>query len=272
MSGVVHQIVLMYSSAMTNHSGADISVVSFLGLLGHRLRWRLLGELAESDRQVHELCTALGEPQSLVSYHLAQLREAGLVSTRRSSADRRDAYYTVNLTVLRRALSAAGTGVHPGLRLASLPSPAIGPGPRPDVLFVCTGNSARSQLAEAILRDAAGPAVDVVSAGSHPKQVHPHAVEVMAAAGIDLSTARAKHLAEFEGRQFSHVITLCDRVREVCPEFGGARRAHWNIPDPSVDPDGLPAFQRVADDLRDRVGFLRYRLAADLLDPAEASR
>ena len=97
----------------------------FLQLAGHPLRWRLLGELARSDRMVHELTGLVGEPQNLVSYHLGKLRDARLVSARRSSADRRDAYYTVDLTRVGDLLSATGGALHPGLRLTPPPAPAV---------------------------------------------------------------------------------------------------------------------------------------------------
>ena len=85
-----------------------VAVPEFLQLAGHPLRWRLLGELTRSDRMVHELTGLVGEAQNLVSYHLGKLRDARLVSTRRSSADRRDAYYTVDLTRIGELLSATG--------------------------------------------------------------------------------------------------------------------------------------------------------------------
>src|SRR5262245_17845237 len=94
---------------------------AFLQLAGHPLRWRLLSELARSDRMVHELTELVGEPQNLVSYHLAKLRDGRLVSAHRSSADRRDTYYTTDLGRIGAGLSATGGALHPGLRLT--PSP-----------------------------------------------------------------------------------------------------------------------------------------------------
>jgi protein-tyrosine-phosphatase/DNA-binding transcriptional ArsR family regulator len=229
-----------------------------LGLAAHPLRWRLLGELAGSDRQVHELTEALGVAQNLVSYHLGQLRTGGLVTARRSSADGRDTYYHLNLARCGQLLADAGGALHPALRLTP-PAATVHSGRT--VLFLCTGNSARSQMAEALLRKHSGGAVTAHSAGSHPKPLHPHAVTAMAEYGIDLSGARTKHLEEYAGRRFDHVITLCDKVREVCPEFPDHPvPVHWSVPDPAREPDGYPAFQRVAVDLAARVGFLLHRV------------
>jgi protein-tyrosine-phosphatase/DNA-binding transcriptional ArsR family regulator len=241
-----------------------VTTPTFLRAAGHEVRWRLLGELAASDRQVHELVTLVGQPQSLVSYHLGRLRQARLVTARRSSADGRDMYYRLDLAHCGALLSELGGSLHPALRMTPTPPPAMPRGRRRlRVLFLCTGNSSRSQLAEAMLRQRAGSAVTVRSAGSRPKPVHPDAVTVAAEYGLDLTQARSKHLDRFSEDDFDHVITLCDRVREICPEFPGHPNvAHWSMPDPAADPDGYPAFQRVAAELAERIDFLQYALAS----------
>jgi ArsR family transcriptional regulator, arsenate/arsenite/antimonite-responsive transcriptional repressor / arsenate reductase (thioredoxin) len=130
------------------------------------------------------------------------------------------------------------------------------------VLFVCTGNSARSQLAQAITEHMAGDAVTAASAGSRPRPLHPHAVTVMREQGIGISGRRPRHLDEFSGQRFGYVISLCDKVREVCPEFPGPPEViHWSIPDPAAGDGTLPAFRAVAADLRTRIGFLLARIS-----------
>ena len=232
-----------------------------LRLAGHPLRWRLLGELARGDRQVHELTALLGQSQNLVSYHLGKLRGGQLVTARRSTADGRDTYYSLDLERCGRLLADTGGSLHPALRLAPPAAPVPPSGMR--VLFLCTGNSARSQIAEALLRQLAGGAVTTFSAGSHPKDIHPYAVTAMAEHGVDPTAARSKPLDEFTGQRFDFVITLCDRVREVCPEFPGhPEPIHWSIPDPAQAADGYPAFQRTAAELAGRIRFLLHRIAS----------
>jgi protein-tyrosine-phosphatase/DNA-binding transcriptional ArsR family regulator len=226
-------------------------------------RWALLAELAKSDRRVGELTAALDESQNLVSYHLRELRNAGLVSSRRSSYDGRDAYYRVNLARCAEVLSGAASALDPGLRLGVVPpDPRRGRGRRPKVLFLCTGNSARSQMAEALLVHRSARTIDARSAGSAPKQLHPHAVRAMAARGVDIANSRPKHLARFTTTKFDLVVTLCDKVREVCPEFPGAEAIHWSTPDPSADDAPLKAFVAVAEDLEIRIAQLIARLSA----------
>ena len=244
---------------------SDAAPPEILQLAGHPLRWRLLGELARSDRVVHELTELVGEPQNLVSYHLGKLRDGRLVSARRSSADRRDTYYALELTRLSEALSAAGGALHPGLRLAPRPRDRrIAPA---KVLFLCTGNSARSQMAEALVKARSGGAIQAFSAGSHPRPLHPNALKVMRDEhGLDLAAAQSKHLDVFAHQSFDWVISLCDRVREVCPEFPGLpETVHWSIANPATgEPDDVtyPLFQQTAAELETRIGFLLDLLAA----------
>lgn len=231
-------------------------------LVAHPLRWRLLQELVVSDRRVRELTVLVDEPQSLVSYHLGQLRAGELVRCRHSSADRRDSYYAVDLTSCGEQLQAAGGALHPGLHVvrASPPHRATGRGRRRRVLFLCTGNSARSQIAEALLVQMSEGAIEAASAGSAPKPLHPHAVRVLAERGIDISGNRTKHLDEFVGQRFDVVVTLCDKVREVCPEFPSHPRVvHWSIPDPALEAPtrraSHAAFERTVEELDTRIEF-----------------
>src|SRR5919108_4345577 len=134
----------MYSRAMASHA---LNPPSFLRLTSDPLRWRLLSELARSDRRVRELCALLGRPQNLVSYHLGKLRAQGVVASRRSAADGRDSYYVLDLARCRELIATSGGELHPALRLAARPpqqwdrrSPA---GSAP-ALFLWTGNSAPS--------------------------------------------------------------------------------------------------------------------------------
>jgi ArsR family transcriptional regulator, arsenate/arsenite/antimonite-responsive transcriptional repressor / arsenate reductase (thioredoxin) len=241
---------------------SETSPPRFLRLAAHPLRWRLLSELARSDRRVRELCELVGRPQSLVSYHLRRLRDGGVVSVRRSTADRRDTYYLLELARCGELLTSAGAALHPALAPAAPSAVQRERGaPIASVLFLCTGNSARSQMAEAFCEQLGGGTVSAVSAGSHPKPLHPDAVRVMRDRGIDISARRSKHLSEFTDRRFDYVISLCDRLREVCPEFPGAPATiHWSIPDPAREPGRdehtLPAFERTAAELQTRVGFL----------------
>jgi protein-tyrosine-phosphatase len=202
------------------------------------------------------------EPQSLVSYHLRVLREGGLVFARRSSADGRDSYYAIDLHACREALQSTGGALHPSLRLA----PAIERRQEQSslrnqqVLFLCTGNSARSQIAEALMDQISDGAIHAVSAGSNPKQLHPNAVRVLHKRGIDISKNRTKHLDEFRTARFDTVITLCDRVREVCPAFPSRPElVHWSVPDPALEGSNnrssYPAFERTAIELETRIRF-----------------
>jgi arsenate reductase len=123
------------------------------------------------------------------------------------------------------------------------------------VLILCTGNSARSQMAEGLLRHDAGERFEVESAGTKPSFVRPEAIAAMDELGIDISGHRSKSVNEFDGHKFDYVITVCDSARESCPIFfGGAERLHHSFDDPAAlngsEKERLDLFRRVRDELR----------------------
>jgi arsenate reductase len=129
---------------------------------------------------------------------------------------------------------------------------------RKRVLILCTGNSARSQMAEGLLRHDGGGRFEVFSAGVSPSHVRPEAVEAMREAGIDISGQRSKPIEEFAGQEFDYDIPLCDNARERCPIFpAAARRVHWSFDDPAEaagDHEArLAVFRRVRDEIRARL-------------------
>jgi len=243
----------------------------FVRLAAHPLRWELLTALAESDYRVRELVARVDEPQNLVSYHLRLLRDGGLVTARRSSFDGRDSYYYLDLDRCADALAETGATLHPALHLdvaAPVLPAARSRSRRASVLFVCTGNSARSPIAEALLRHHAGDRVTVTSAGTSPKDaLHPDAVRVLDDEfGIDIATQRPRALARIASRRFDLVVTLCDKAREACPEFPShPLRVHWSIADPATVSDtdhaDYSAFQRTATEIDTRVRHLMPVLA-----------
>ncbi len=127
------------------------------------------------------------------------------------------------------------------------------------VLFVCTHNSARSQLAEALLARDGGPAFEVHSAGTVATRVNPYAIRALAELGIDWSAARSKTITEFLGQRFDYVITVCDHARESCPVFPGSTNTlHWGLDDPSdvvgTDEERLAAFRNTGLEITARLG------------------
>jgi protein-tyrosine-phosphatase len=225
-------------------------------------------ELASGDQRVRELTAAVGQPQNLVSYHLGQLRSAGLVTSRRSSFDGRDTYYSLDLDGCAQALAASVSALHPGLALPpavlppAVPGTAAAPAPvRRRVLFVCTGNTGRSPMAEALLRHRAGEHVEAASAGIRPKPLHPDAVAVMRDRyRIDIAGHQPTPVETVAHERFDFVITLCDKARERCPEFPGQPgTTHWSMPDPGAAEGGLAgyqAFDRTAAELDTRIRYL----------------
>lgn len=127
------------------------------------------------------------------------------------------------------------------------------------VLILCTANSARSQMAEGLLRHLAGDTLEVFSAGAKPSVVNPFAIQAMQQRGIDISQHRSKHLNEFLNTEFDFVVTVCDAAAETCPVFPGkAQRIHWSFPDPAAvegsDEEKLASFIQVRDSLEKTLG------------------
>ena len=126
------------------------------------------------------------------------------------------------------------------------------------VLILCTGNSARSQMAEGLLRHDGGDSFEVSSAGVSPSRVRPEAIEAMREIGIDISDQRSKSVEEFAGQPFDYVITVCDNAREQCPIFpADTSRLHWSFDDPAAvegeEAERLAVFRRVRDEIRARL-------------------
>lgn len=129
---------------------------------------------------------------------------------------------------------------------------------RKRILFLCTGNSCRSQMAEGFLRDMAGDMFEVFSAGIKPTQVNLLAIKVMAEAGIDISKYRSKSAMEFIGQKFDYVVTVCDNAKQTCPIFPGKyEKIHWDLEDPAEaqgnEEERLVFFRRVRDEIKNNV-------------------
>ncbi len=236
----------------------------FIRLLANGVRWELLKALAMGDHQVNELVALTRQPMNLVSYHLKKMRVDQLVTTRRSEADGRDVYYSADLARLRQLFHEAAAALHPAISAPLLPL-HVEALPFKRILFVCKHNSARSQMAEGLLRSLSHNRMYVVSAGSEPSAVHPDAVSTMDALGIDIRGQRARPLSDFASEPFDFVITVCDVAREVCPTFlGDAVFIHWGYPDPVViddDTKRAATFKQIALHLKARIGYFLSTLS-----------
>jgi protein-tyrosine-phosphatase len=182
------------------------------------------------------------------------------VSERRSSADARDVYYHLDLEQMRALYLASGSAIHPMLTAAAAPPARPQGAPPARVIFLCTHNSARSQMAEGLMRHLGGERVAVLSAGTQPASVHPDAIAALAQIGIDITAQQSKHLDQFRDQAFDYAITVCDQVREQCPALPGhPDTIHWSFPDPARITHPLErsrAFQTIAEQLGTRIRFL----------------
>ena len=241
-------------------------VVQFFRVLADQTRLAIVRLLVLSDLRAGEIAERIQLPQNAVSYHLKQLRTVGLLRDRRSSADARDVYYSIDLERMQSLYRHAGE-VLQAVPLSDGHERSVAPdGTRPiRVLYLCTHNSARSQLAEALTRRYGGPDVAAFSAGDTPTAIHPMTSALLAEWQIDPVGQASKSLDQFTGQSFDFVITVCDRVREYCPTFpGAATQLHWSIPDPSAvvgEEERWAAFRAVRHEVDVRVRhFLRQHL------------
>ena len=213
---------------------------------------RRLGLGPDDAGRLSRLCLEGGEMGADLAPLIARQREA--IGRQRADLDRVEG----ELADLEMTIAAAGRA---GRRQPSTDQ-AI------RVLFVCTHNSARSQNAEALLREYGGPAFEVFSAGTEVTRVHPLALRVLADVGVDASPARSKSITEFLDQRFDYVITVCDRARETCPVFPGSENTlHWGLDDPSEvkgsDADRLEAFRRTRLEISSRLRpFIEVALRA----------
>ena len=189
------------------------------------------------------LCMERGEVDLDLAPVIAGQRAA--IDRQRADLERLDS----ELTDLELTIAAAGRARHAKERTMAAPI---------RVLFICTGNSARSQLAEALLRDFGGADFEAFSAGTEPKDVNPYAVRVLDEIGIDWSGARSKSATDFIGQPFDYVITVCDRARQTCPVFPGNHNTlHWGLDDPAgvegPDEAKLEAFRRTRTEVATRL-------------------
>jgi len=205
---------------------------------------RRLGLAPVDAGRLATLCMERGEVDLDLAPLIAEQRAA--VERQRADLDRVDA----ELTDLELTIAAAGRArrnVEDTMAADLI-----------QVLFVCTGNSARSQIAEALLRDFGGAEFEVNSAGTQPGVVNPYTIRVLDEIGIDWSAARSKSVTEFIGRPFDYVITVCDRARQTCPVFPGNHNTlHWGLDDPAevegTDAQKLEAFRRTRTEVATRL-------------------
>lgn len=206
---------------------------------------RRLGLGPDDAGRMARLCLEHGEVDRDLAPLIAQQRAA--IARQHDDLDRLDG----ELVDLEATIAAAGRARSRRTERTMSETPIR-------VLFVCTGNSARSQMAEAVLGRLGGPDFAVYSAGTEPKGLNPYTIRVLDDAGIDWSAARSKSVDEFAGQAFDYVITVCDRARQTCPVFPGTHNTlHWGLEDPAEvegsEAEKLGAFQQTYMELHQRM-------------------
>ena len=216
---------------------------------------RRLGLAPDEAGRMARLCIEHGEVDRDLAPLIVEQRAA--IARQRDDLDRLDE----ELVDLESTIAAAGRARGRRTTRHDLEAPIR-------VLFVCSGNSARSQIAEAILGRLGGPDFEVFSAGTQPKGVNPQTVRILRDAGIDWSEARSKSVAEFLDERFDYVITVCDRARQSCPVFPGLHNTlHWGLDDPATvvgdEAERSAAFQQTYAELQQRIRpFIEVALRA----------
>lgn len=243
-----------------------------LSTLSHAVRmkvFRLLMRRYPDAVSAGEVAQVLGLKASTTSTYLSALHTVGLISQRRAGNTLNYAVDMEGARAMVGALFHDCCGGRPDLCPPDLPAPAVtgaqGGHDKQNVLFICTGNSARSIFAEAIMRDVAGDRFNVYSAGTQPRsELHPLAVEMLEHKGLDTSPLRSKNTSEFQtpdAPTMDFVFTVCDQAaNEECPAWPGQPiSAHWGLPDP-VKATGTQAEQRLA--FQRTYGAMRNRIIA----------
>jgi protein-tyrosine-phosphatase/DNA-binding transcriptional ArsR family regulator len=237
------------------------TTISALRNFGEPNRLTIISLLSAGPMLVGDICNASGLPLTLVSQHLRVLRESGMVQAIRDNKDARAVWYSLNPERLREIKTALSmvfdmTKIVDG-RLNQTKQNSNLTIDKFRVLFLCSGNSARSQMAEALLNQKGEGIFEARSAGTHPRQPHPITIKALEEIGIIPGSLRSKHYSEFQNEPFRYIITVCDRANEECPEFSGAyERIHWSIPDPVQEipeMEAYGAFVRAREELAARI-------------------
>lgn len=234
-----------YSDGMTTSTDEALAIrlPAMLRALSHPARLSIFKMLtAEGELSCMELTRRTELAQSTISEHLKVLKDSGLV---RQTGPGLRAQYGINrdaVVWMKHTIASLWEGPMPPIR----------------VLFLCTGNSARSIIAEALLRDIGGDAFEVCSAGTEPKGLNPYTVRVLQQAGLPTTNLASKSLVVYEHQKFDYVITVCDRAAETCPVFpGDPERIHWSFTDPAAvegeEVVRLAAFQETLRGMRKRI-------------------
>jgi ArsR family transcriptional regulator, arsenate/arsenite/antimonite-responsive transcriptional repressor / arsenate reductase (thioredoxin) len=237
------------------------TTISALRNFGEPNRLAIISLLSTGPILVGDICNTSGLPLTLVSQHLRVLRESGMVQAERDSNDARAVWYSLNPQRIKEIQTVLSM-VFDMTKIVDRRIPEVKQSPNLTrekfrVLFLCSGNSARSQMAEALLQHYGTGLIEARSAGTHPREVHPLTIKVLTEIGIDTTGLKAKHYSVFSRESFRYVITVCDRANEECPDFNGNyQRIHWSIVDPVKDGNEdelLNVFEQTRQELAERI-------------------